>query len=317
MKPSTRYALLRGPSPVPESSESAIQAAVESEIIGHLIKSGAIPHPLSGQALVDAVDRPDFLTTAKEIISKYDTQGTTPTSIISTRVILRERGRSLIAQDIEFVAKCRRKLFCTIGASLIVCSLAGGLIFYTRSTPAPQPHPVQSSAPSSIPTAPIAQKQNILEAWLSFSCPHCKQAWTFLQEIRADKTLPEDVPIKFRFIASRKLTDQTLALYYEALQLQSNDLALAFCDWVFENQTRLLKNGIQSDDLKWLQQDQRFNYARFNQDVISKEIAIGMQQNVVDFRKHKLSSTPTIVLRGAILSGSNITKENVLAALRN
>lgn len=305
-----------------DGSVPVAHIAIESEIVGRLIQTQVLVEPFSGQVLMDAVEGAEFDNVVAEVLPKYEAPESISHHAFSARATLRERGRHLIANDFDYEAR-RNKLLCIIGATVVTClSLTAGIwafspTFLDRQT---LNHAVSTSSPSpasqSPLTSPIQHKES-LEAWLSFSCTHCKQAWTFFKEVRADNSIPKDIPIAFRFIASKSQIDQTLSLYYEALKLQSEDLAASFCDWVFENQARLLRDGIQTSDLKWIQQDKRFNYSRFQQDVISKDIIMTIQQNVVDFRKQKLTGTPTVVVKGTAMSGNSITKDNILAALRN
>ncbi len=154
----------------------------------------------------------------------------------------------------------------------------------------------------------------VLVEYSDFQCPYCQRGYKTVME------LMDKYPGKIQFIYKHLPLDfhaeaKPTARYYEALRMQSNELAFKFHDAVFQDINKL-KQGV-----PYLQQlaqqagaDMKLLSKTLNER--STEIEARIQQDIDEARKFGMTGTPGFLLNGIPLRGAypiaqfeNIIKE--------
>lgn len=163
---------------------------------------------------------------------------------------------------------------------------------------------------------PVFLKKSIkkIEAWLSYSCPHCADAWTFIEEIQASEELGKP-KVEIRILSSSNKTDMTLNLYRTAIAMQSDVLANKFSAWVFKNRSRILAHGLSEGDLDWLKSEKEFDYEVFVEHMQSPEVENEIKETIAAYHAQKIQGTPALIVNGRLLRGSEISFDAVIDAL--
>lgn len=176
------------------------------------------------------------------------------------------------------------------------------------------PAPSMTAQPSSLLLLGDERAPNTLDAWLSFSCTNCATAWTNFRDNMEEILEPGQASLRLHIIPPSEPTFLTLTYYYEALLAQDPSLAKEFVTWVFSNQGTLATGGIQDGGLQWLQG--RMDFTLFKDAVLSDRIRFALEANADQARALSLPGTPTLLVNGSPLAGSDIQPDKIKGLLK-
>jgi len=140
----------------------------------------------------------------------------------------------------------------------------------------------------------------LLVEYSDFECPFCTRGFNTVQELRKkyDKKIKfvyKHLPLSFHAQA------MPAAKYFEALRLQSSELAYKFHDEIFNNQ-RKLKNGEKflKSIVKKIGADQK----RLEKDLKDPKIVEKIQRDMKEAGKFGVQGTPGFVINGVPVKGA-------------
>lgn len=140
----------------------------------------------------------------------------------------------------------------------------------------------------------------VLVEYSDFECPFCKRGYETVMELmsRYDGKIHfvfKHLPLSFHPNA------MPAAEYFEALKLQSDKLAFAFHDKIFENQPAL-KNG--EKFLLKLAKEVGANMERLKKDIKSDHVKARIQADLKEAESFGIQGTPGFVLNGVPIKGA-------------
>lgn len=142
--------------------------------------------------------------------------------------------------------------------------------------------------------------QITLIEYSDFECPYCTQGYKTVNLLKKRygknlRVIYKHLPLSFH--KSAKLSAQ----YYEALRLQSHDLAFNFHDKIFENQSKL-KQG--ETFLIKLSKKLGANMKKLKKDLNSKEVMDRINDDIKEAQKFGFKGTPGFIINGVPVSGA-------------
>ena len=147
-----------------------------------------------------------------------------------------------------------------------------------------------------------------------FECPFCKRGYNTVMELLKKykgnmRFVYKHLPLSFHKQA------MVASQYYEALRLQSNELAFKFHDEVYENQTKLKKGEkFLSGIAKKIGADMK----RLKKDVKSKAVQERIDADLKEAASFGMQGTPGFVLNGVPVKGAYPTShfESIVEELK-
>lgn len=185
----------------------------------------------------------------------------------------------------------------------------------TQQPPAPQiSHPkVSASTESTPPTGLLVYGKedapNRVDAWLSLACSNCPAVWANLRDNMGEVFNPDQVAVYVQLIVPGDSTYLTLSFYYEAILEQDPDLAKEFMTWAYDQQAQLRTKGLGDSDLEWLKG--RLDFAKFRAALQGPALKDRLTARSTMANQQGLVGTPTLMINGNPLAGSEITPENI------
>ena len=139
-----------------------------------------------------------------------------------------------------------------------------------------------------------------LVEYSDFECPYCKKGMNTVEELRKKykgkiKFVYKHLPLSFHPNA------MPAAQYFEAIKLQSKELAFKFHDEIFNNQSSLRKGE------KFLKQTAKkvgANLSKLEKDLNSKPVKEIIAQHVAEAKKFGIQGTPGFVINGVPVKGA-------------
>lgn len=140
----------------------------------------------------------------------------------------------------------------------------------------------------------------VLIEYSDFECPFCKRGYDTVNELLSRyegkvKFIYKHLPLSFHPNA------MPAAQYFEALKLQSDKLAFAFHDKIFDNQGAL-KNG--EKFLKKIAKEVGANMSKLEKDIKSEKVMARIQADLKEAEKFGIQGTPGFVLNGVPIKGA-------------
>lgn len=148
-----------------------------------------------------------------------------------------------------------------------------------------------------------------IDAWLSFSCPNCTVVWANLRDEIQDVVDGKDTRVDVHFVVPADRKTLTLAFYYEAILEQNEALAKDFISWVFDHQDEIKKRGLGTNAFLWMKE--KLDFERFQDALKSKKLQHALDIKAQQVKKINLPGTPVLIVDGVMLTGSEITPENI------
>lgn len=147
----------------------------------------------------------------------------------------------------------------------------------------------------------------VLIEYSDFECPFCKRGYDTVNELMSRyqgkiKFIYKHLPLSFHPNA------MPAAQYFEALKLQSDKLAFAFHDKIFDNQGAL-KNG--EKFLKKIAKEVGANMSKLEKDLKSEVVMARIQSDLKEAEKFGIQGTPGFVLNGVPIKGAYPAEEFV------
>lgn len=143
-------------------------------------------------------------------------------------------------------------------------------------------------------------KVTIVE-YTDFECPYCARGSQTIKQVLA--MYPNDVRVLVKHLP---LDFHPKALpaakYYEALRIQSKDMALKFHNEVFENQENLKSIG--EDFMKSLAKKLGANMQQLSKNLSDRKIQQIIDADVEEAKKFGISGTPGFIINGVSLKGA-------------
>jgi len=195
-------------------------------------------------------------------------------------------------------------------------------IFPDPLSAAPFSEKVTSDYPTSPPKSGVLihqakEKANRLDAWLSFTCSHCKEGWNLTRSLMRDKSIADSTNFYFQTVVSKSELDMLLGSYFLCIAEQNPSVALDFADWAFKNQTRLKVEGkLRKSDLDWLVESEGIDYAKLKKDMTSNTLKNALIKSVSAAEAFHIKKTPTIFANQLIFEGKLIDKDKIVAELK-
>lgn len=140
----------------------------------------------------------------------------------------------------------------------------------------------------------------VLIEYSDFECPFCKRGYDTVNELMSRyegkvRFIYKHLPLSFHPNA------MPAAQYFEALKLQSDKLAFAFHDKIFDNQPAL-KNGIKFLDK--IAKEVGANMEKLKKDYKSDKVMARIQADLKEAEKFGIQGTPGFVINGVPLKGA-------------
>ena len=140
----------------------------------------------------------------------------------------------------------------------------------------------------------------VLVEYSDFECPFCTRGYNVVQELRKKygkkiQFIYKHLPLSFHQQA------MPAAKYFEALRLQSPELAYKFHDEIFENQ-RKLKNG--EKFLKAIVKKIGADESKLAKDLKNPKIMEKIQNDIKEAGKFGIQGTPGFVINGVPVKGA-------------
>lgn len=137
--------------------------------------------------------------------------------------------------------------------------------------------------------------------YTDFECPYCSRGSQTVKQIL--KAYPKDVRVLIKHLP---LDFHPKALpaakYYEALRLQSNDLALKFHDELFVNQETMKSKG--EEYMKSVAKKLGANMQELGKDLADAKVQAQIDSDVEEAKKFGISGTPGFIINGVSLKGA-------------
>jgi len=140
----------------------------------------------------------------------------------------------------------------------------------------------------------------VLVEYSDFECPYCSRGYEvmtkFLEKYKGKASFVyKHQPLSFHPNA------MPAARYYEAMRMQSHDLASKFHDEIFKKQSKL-RNG--ESFLKGLAKKLGANMSKLSKDLKSEEITKRIAQDQKEANKFEMHGTPGFLLNGIPIRGA-------------
>ena len=140
----------------------------------------------------------------------------------------------------------------------------------------------------------------VLVEYSDFECPFCTRGFNTVQDLRKKygkkiQFIYKHLPLSFHAQA------MPAAKYFEALRLQSSELAYKFHDEIFKNQ-RKLKNG--EKFLKAIVKKVGGDQSKLEKDLNDPKIAKKIQNDIKEANKFGIQGTPGFLINGVPVKGA-------------
>lgn len=142
-----------------------------------------------------------------------------------------------------------------------------------------------------------------------FECPYCQKGFNTVKEVL--KEFPNDVRILFKHLP---LDFHPLAMpaakFYEALALQSPDMAIKFHDNLFQNREKFVsedrakKVDLGMAYMKKVAKELGANMKKLEADLASDSIMKNINADMEEARKFEFNGTPGFIINGVSLRGA-------------
>lgn len=161
-------------------------------------------------------------------------------------------------------------------------------------------NPKQAVITDDRPVRGFRQAPVTIVEYSDFECPYCQAASTTLHEILQDygnqvRLVYKHNPLPFHPAA------EPAARYFEAIALQSEDLAWQFHDLVFENQSQL-----ESDDkaLETFAAQLELDHERLQRDLYGESVSRQLFEDSAEAQRFGFDGTPAFLINGVSLIGN-------------
>lgn len=148
-------------------------------------------------------------------------------------------------------------------------------------------------------------KVTIVE-YTDFECPYCARGAQTIKQVLS--MYPKDVRVLVKHLP---LDFHPKALpaakYFEALRMQSNDLALKFHDEIFTNQETMKSKG--EDFMKSVAKKLGANMQQLNKNLSDPKIQQTIDADTEEAKKFGISGTPGFIINGVSLKGAYPAEE--------
>ncbi len=148
-------------------------------------------------------------------------------------------------------------------------------------------------------------KVTIVE-YTDFECPYCSRGAQTIKQVLAQ--YPKDVRVLIKHLP---LDFHPKALpaakYFEALRMQSNDLALKFHDEMFTNQDTMKSKG--EDFMKATAKKLGANMQQLSKNLSDSKLQQIIDADVEEAKKFGISGTPGFIINGVSLRGAYPAEE--------
>lgn len=146
-----------------------------------------------------------------------------------------------------------------------------------------------------------------------FTCPNCPRAHEVLEALSEDPEMA-DVAIYHHNLPGDTEISQMLSLYYTILKQIAPDTAKKYVSWAFENQDEF-RGGIKNNALAWFKDEQGLDLQTFSQLAHDPAVYALVQTDQIEANRMNIRYSPTLIVNGKKLIGSNITVTNIKQAL--
>lgn len=141
-----------------------------------------------------------------------------------------------------------------------------------------------------------------------FQCPYCKRMSEAVDE--ALKELDGKVRFIFKNYPLRNHKSASLAAYlFEAVALQSKDVAWKFYHKLFENQEKL--DDLGNEGIRNLAAEAGADLAKLDQDLRNDIIRQRMAADAAEFKEFGFKGVPVLMMNGIVVPGL-VTKQDIL-----
>lgn len=152
---------------------------------------------------------------------------------------------------------------------------------------------------------PKDAKVTIVE-YTDFECPYCSRGFQTIKQVL--KQYPKEVRVLIKHLP---LDFHPKALpaakYYEALRMQSNDLALKFHDELFTNQETMKSKG--EEYMKSVAKKIGANMQQLSKNISDDKIQQIINADIEEAKKFGISGTPGFIINGVSLKGAYPAEE--------
>lgn len=157
-------------------------------------------------------------------------------------------------------------------------------------------------APGADPARPVLGRPGapyLAVVYSDFQCPYCAQGAKTLRAFAAAH--PDEVRVVFKHMPGHKLS-LPAALYFEALGMQSPELAFAFHDRLFARQAELDAKG--EALFKEIARGLGCDMPRLARDVKNKALMARIEADEAEAASFGVDGTPTFVINGVSIPGA-------------
>lgn len=152
---------------------------------------------------------------------------------------------------------------------------------------------------------PKNAKITIVE-YTDFECPYCSRGAQSIKQVlnlypKDVRVLVKHLPLDFHPKAL------PAAQYFEALRMQSNDMALKFHNEIFANQEMLKSKG--DDFMKSVAKKLGANMQVLNKNLADPQVKKTIEADVEEAKKFGISGTPGFIINGVSLKGAYPAEE--------
>lgn len=152
---------------------------------------------------------------------------------------------------------------------------------------------------------PKDAKVTIVE-YTDFECPYCSRGFQTIKQVL--KQYPKEVRVLIKHLP---LDFHPKALpaakYYEALRMQSNELALKFHDELFTNQETMKSKG--EEYMKSVAKKIGANMQQLSKNISDDKIQQIINADIEEAKKFGISGTPGFIISGVSLKGAYPVEE--------
>jgi len=141
----------------------------------------------------------------------------------------------------------------------------------------------------------------ILVVYCDFECPYCQRAFNTVTELRKKyenkiQVIYKHLPLSFHKNA------MLIAKYYEAIGMQSAEMAFKFHDSVYNGTAKLKQNAdsFLQDIIKSLNLDMD----KLKRDLDSEKVKMKIKVDISEAKKFKINGTPGFILNGIPVKGA-------------
>lgn len=143
-------------------------------------------------------------------------------------------------------------------------------------------------------------KVTIVE-YTDFECPYCSSGSQTVKQVL--KAYPKDVRVLIKhFPLDFHPKALPAAKYYEALRIQSNDLALKFHDELFANQETMKSKG--EEYMKSVAKKLGANMQELSKNLGNSKVQEQIDSDIEEAKNFGISGTPGFVINGVSLKGA-------------